>query len=180
MLNKIQWLDELGRATRSKKNEKLENFLTDLQRLTIVHETDHGGSYYRFASGSATPAANDTPKENDKAKDKDKKPTSKDPKEAKKASFDDNKGKKAEGEEKIGQDEKHEAHGALEGDKTMDAHHGVKGEGEVHRERTRGDANAGAGAGASAADKRDDNGSSGSGNGHTTDDERSSDTQVEK
>ncbi|ORX38213.1 hypothetical protein BD324DRAFT_577481 [Kockovaella imperatae] len=55
MLNQISWLDNIGRKTRSKKNEKLENFLTDLQRLTIVHETDHGGSYYRFASGAATP-----------------------------------------------------------------------------------------------------------------------------
>ena len=43
---------------RSNKNEKLENFLTDLQRLTIVHETDHGGSYYRFASGTSSPVAN--------------------------------------------------------------------------------------------------------------------------
>jgi len=57
VLNKIRWLDNIGRTTRSRKNEKLENFLTDLQRLTIVHETDHGGSYYRFASGASSPAA---------------------------------------------------------------------------------------------------------------------------
>ena len=60
VLNKISFLDSIGRTTRSKRNEKLENFLTDLQRLTIVHETDHGGSYYRFASGSATPKATDS------------------------------------------------------------------------------------------------------------------------
>ena len=56
VLNKISFLDNIGRTTRSRKNEKLENFLTDLQRLTIVHETDHGGSYYRFSSGAASPA----------------------------------------------------------------------------------------------------------------------------
>ena len=58
MLNKISALDRIGRSSRSNKNEKLENFITDLQRLTIVHETDHGGSYYRFASGAATPHQN--------------------------------------------------------------------------------------------------------------------------
>nr|ODN94592.1 plasma-membrane proton-efflux P-type ATPase [Cryptococcus depauperatus CBS 7855] len=52
VLNSFRWLDTIGRTMRSRKNEKLENFLTDLQRLTIVHETDHNGSYYRFASGS--------------------------------------------------------------------------------------------------------------------------------
>ena len=67
MLNKITWLDGIGRTTRSKKNEKLENFLTDLQRLTIVHETDHGGSYYRFASGASSPKADEPdPKQNAK------------------------------------------------------------------------------------------------------------------
>ena len=58
MLNKVTFLDQIGRSSRSNKNEKLENFITDLQRLTIVHETDHGGSYYRFASGAATPHQN--------------------------------------------------------------------------------------------------------------------------
>lgn len=59
MLSKIRALDNIGRTKRSNKNEKLENFLTDLQRLTIVHETDHGGSYYRFASGASSPKADD-------------------------------------------------------------------------------------------------------------------------
>jgi H+-transporting ATPase len=68
VLNKIQYLDNIGRKNRSNKNENLENFLTDLQRLTIVHETDHGGSYYRFASGAVSPTneEEDTP---GKAKD---------------------------------------------------------------------------------------------------------------
>jgi hypothetical protein len=69
VLNKIRFLDNIGRTKRSTKNEKLENFLTDLQRLTIVHETDHGGSYYRFASGAATPAKGEAEDKPGKAKD---------------------------------------------------------------------------------------------------------------
>ncbi|BGP46266.1 hypothetical protein JCM10450v2_002108 [Rhodotorula kratochvilovae] len=38
LLNKISWLDNLGRKTKGTKDVKLENFLTELQRLTIVHE----------------------------------------------------------------------------------------------------------------------------------------------
>lgn len=58
IMSKIRALDHIGRMSRSTKNEKLENFLTDLQRLTIVHETDHGGSYFRFASGNNSPKVN--------------------------------------------------------------------------------------------------------------------------
>jgi H+-transporting ATPase len=44
-------LDNIGRKSRSNKNEKLENFLTDLQRLTLVHETDKDGrASYRFSN----------------------------------------------------------------------------------------------------------------------------------
>jgi H+-transporting ATPase len=99
ILNKIRWLDNIGRTTRSHKNEKLENFLTDLQRLTIVHETDHTGSYYRFASGSQTPA---------QPQQEDKKGTGKDSKTNKKA--DDAKSTKSDSKGKGG---------AAEGDKTM-------------------------------------------------------------
>lgn len=66
MLNSIRWLDHIGRKSRSKKNEKLENFLTDLQRLTIVHETDHNGSYYRFASKKEEEESGDNGKKDDK------------------------------------------------------------------------------------------------------------------
>lgn len=66
MLNSIRWLDSIGRKSRSKKNEKLENFLTDLQRLTIVHETDHNGSYYRFASTKKDEEGGDNGKKDDK------------------------------------------------------------------------------------------------------------------
>ncbi|KZT36280.1 plasma-membrane proton-e [Sistotremastrum suecicum HHB10207 ss-3] len=59
LLNKITWLDRIGRRNRSKKNEKLENFMTELQRMTFVHESDgsqSGGDHYRFVAGSSTPA----------------------------------------------------------------------------------------------------------------------------
>ena len=53
LLNKVSWLDSLGIQTRSKRNEKLENFLTEMQRLTLRHETDsHGESMYRFSTES--------------------------------------------------------------------------------------------------------------------------------
>jgi len=52
MLNKIAWLDNIGRSNRSHKNEKMENFLTELQRLTIVHESSRGPESYRFAQGA--------------------------------------------------------------------------------------------------------------------------------
>ncbi|KAF8330585.1 plasma-membrane proton-e [Cantharellus anzutake] len=54
LLNKISWLDRLGRKNRSKRNHKWENFLTEMQRLTLVHEvgSDGAGEYFRFASGA--------------------------------------------------------------------------------------------------------------------------------
>lgn len=65
LLSKIRWLDNIGRRNRSHKNTKLENLLTEMQRLTLVHEHDSNGeSHYRIqkdesnkeGSGSATPA----------------------------------------------------------------------------------------------------------------------------
>lgn len=91
LLNKITWLDNLGRVSRSKKNTKYENFLTDLQRLTLVHEGNNsdgsGGEYFRFAtSNSASPKATggDDPKEK-KGNDKDKKKPKADKKNSSKA-----------------------------------------------------------------------------------------------
>ncbi|KAK8854504.1 plasma-membrane proton-efflux P-type ATPase [Kwoniella newhampshirensis] len=157
ILNKIRWLDNIGRKTRSKKNEKLENFLTDLQRLTIVHETDHTGSYYRFASGGATPgeaqggtddkkaAAKDTKtksNEKDAKKDKDEPKDGKsDDKGGKSVSYE--KGEKGDG---AGQDDGAQAQegesGAAEGDKTLNDHHGVEhtdheGKRQEHNEVTK-------------------------------------------
>lgn len=54
MLNKLPFLDDIGKATRSKRNTKLENFLTEMQRMTLVHEQGiDGGEYYRFAPGAS-------------------------------------------------------------------------------------------------------------------------------
>ncbi|KZT01357.1 plasma-membrane proton-e [Laetiporus sulphureus 93-53] len=52
ILSTFQWLDNVGRRNRSKKNVKLENFISEMQRLTLVHERDSSGeSYYRIATG---------------------------------------------------------------------------------------------------------------------------------
>jgi len=70
VLSKIKWLDNLGRITRHKKNTKLENFLTELQRLTLVHEShsDDGSDHYRFAPGASSKPSSAGPKESKKAK----------------------------------------------------------------------------------------------------------------
>ncbi|KAJ7213309.1 plasma-membrane proton-e [Mycena haematopus] len=54
VLNKWNWLSHLGRMPRSKKNEKLENFITELQRLTIHHERGQAGDDYYRLGGSET------------------------------------------------------------------------------------------------------------------------------
>ncbi|KZT67562.1 plasma-membrane proton-e [Daedalea quercina L-15889] len=54
LLSKIKWLDNIGRRNRSHKNTKLENLLTEMQRLTLVHEHDSNGeSYYRISKGNS-------------------------------------------------------------------------------------------------------------------------------
>ncbi|KAH9916515.1 uncharacterized protein B0H18DRAFT_1138582 [Fomitopsis serialis] len=54
LLSKIRWLDNIGRRNRSHKNTKLENLLTEMQRLTLVHEHDSSGeSYYRISKGAS-------------------------------------------------------------------------------------------------------------------------------
>lgn len=60
VLNKWDWLAHIGRLPRSKKNEKLENFIAELQRLTIHHERgETGDDYYRFG-GSETQKEDDS------------------------------------------------------------------------------------------------------------------------
>ncbi|KAJ7743738.1 plasma-membrane proton-e [Mycena maculata] len=54
ILNKWDWLGQLGRMPRSKKDEKLENFLAELQRLTIHHERGQTGDDYYRIGGSET------------------------------------------------------------------------------------------------------------------------------
>ncbi|KAJ6607066.1 hypothetical protein B0H10DRAFT_2228273 [Mycena sp. CBHHK59/15] len=60
ILNKWRWLGNLGRLPRSKKNEKLENFITELQRLTIHHERGQTGDDYYRIGGSETKEDDDS------------------------------------------------------------------------------------------------------------------------
>ncbi|KAJ6620759.1 putative hydrogen-exporting ATPase [Mycena sp. CBHHK59/15] len=60
ILNKWSWLGNLGRLPRSKKNEKLENFITELQRLTIHHERGQTGDDYYRIGGSETKEDDDS------------------------------------------------------------------------------------------------------------------------
>lgn len=115
LLNKIRWLDDIGRTSRSNKNEKLENFLSELQRLTIVHETDHDGhGSYRFTNGGG----DKEDEEQDKKKEDEKKK--------------DGKGKgKGKGDEKA----KGKGGGGAEGDKSMDDQHGAAGEAEGEKQK---------------------------------------------
>lgn len=131
-------MDNIGRKTRSKKNEKLENFLTDLQRLTIVHETDHNGSYYRFAPESAKQGANtDTNDHKPKGTDDHKTKGSKDKKDKK----DGEKGKNAkegDGDTK-GKDKAEVGGAAAEGDKTMSDDHGQGRSEEAKKDKDKDD-----------------------------------------
>ncbi|EXL94135.1 H+-transporting ATPase [Fusarium odoratissimum NRRL 54006] len=48
VLNKLSWLDNLGRKDRKKKDTKLENILGHLQKLAIEHEVDEKTGKSRF------------------------------------------------------------------------------------------------------------------------------------
>ncbi|KAI9458885.1 plasma-membrane proton-e [Lactarius psammicola] len=54
LLNKISFLDKLGKMMRGKKNEKHEDFLTNLRRLTLVHEMIGNEDVFRFQEGPDT------------------------------------------------------------------------------------------------------------------------------
>ncbi|KAF8271836.1 E1-E2 ATPase-domain-containing protein [Lactarius quietus] len=56
LLNKISALDKLGKMTRGKKNEKREDFLTNLRRLTLVHEMIGNEEVFRFQQSPDTSA----------------------------------------------------------------------------------------------------------------------------
>ncbi|KAF8480397.1 plasma-membrane proton-e [Russula ochroleuca] len=51
ILSKISFLDNLGKKTRGKKNEKREDFLINLRRLTLVHEMGGNEEVFRFQEG---------------------------------------------------------------------------------------------------------------------------------
>ncbi|KAH9174710.1 plasma-membrane proton-e [Lactarius sanguifluus] len=56
LLNKISFLDRLGKMMRGKKNEKHEDFLANLRRLTLVHEMIGNEDVFRFQEGPDTRA----------------------------------------------------------------------------------------------------------------------------
>ncbi len=58
IMTRIKWLDRLGRHDPSAhKDTKLENFLTEVQRLTLTHENPDNGAteVFKFGTGQ-TPA----------------------------------------------------------------------------------------------------------------------------
>lgn len=80
LLSRLPWLNNIGRRVRSKKDARLENFLTEMQRLTLVHERDsHGESYYRIAGVPQDESAkgDSKPKEEVKKEVKKEQPTTK-------------------------------------------------------------------------------------------------------
>ncbi|KAH9984507.1 plasma-membrane proton-e [Russula vinacea] len=57
ILSKISYLDNLGKKMRGKKNEKREDFLINLRRLTLVHEMMGGTEeVFRFQEGPSPTA----------------------------------------------------------------------------------------------------------------------------
>ena len=65
----MRWLNNVGRRNRSKKDVKLENFITEMQRLTLVHERDaQGESYYRLAAGPSGQEEKKAPEKGQAAK----------------------------------------------------------------------------------------------------------------
>lgn len=55
LLNKVSWLNDMGRKTRSKKDTMIENIIGHLQKLAIEHEQDEksGGDRYFLAEKAA-------------------------------------------------------------------------------------------------------------------------------
>ncbi|KAN0105177.1 plasma-membrane proton-e [Russula decolorans] len=56
LLNKISFLDRLGKKMRGTKNEKREDFLTNLRRLTLVHEMSGNEEVFRIQEGPRSAA----------------------------------------------------------------------------------------------------------------------------
>ncbi|KAH7909296.1 hypothetical protein BJ138DRAFT_1127797 [Hygrophoropsis aurantiaca] len=52
LMNTFKWLDRVGRPSRHRKNERLENFIAELQHMTLVHERDQAKDSYHLAPAS--------------------------------------------------------------------------------------------------------------------------------
>lgn len=49
LMNKISWLDNLGRAKRSRADTQMENIISHLSKIAIAHEIDeHGGNRWHI------------------------------------------------------------------------------------------------------------------------------------
>ena len=59
LLNQISWLDNLGRASRSKGDTHMENVIGHLSKLALQHETDDSGANRFFLAPKATEAETD-------------------------------------------------------------------------------------------------------------------------
>jgi len=55
LLSKISFLEKLGKKTRGQKNEKHEDFLINLRRLTLVHEMSGDEEIFRFRRPEGKP-----------------------------------------------------------------------------------------------------------------------------
>jgi len=49
LLNNIAWLDNLGRAKRSKQDTQIENLIMHLSKVALQHETDEHGQRWHLA-----------------------------------------------------------------------------------------------------------------------------------
>lgn len=50
-MNKIEWLDNLGRKSRSRSDTQMENIIGHLSKVAIEHERDDkGGSRWHLAA----------------------------------------------------------------------------------------------------------------------------------
>ena len=59
LLNKITWLDELGRKTRSKHDTNMENIIGHLSKLAVEHGKDKEGNTRYYLGTKATEAEED-------------------------------------------------------------------------------------------------------------------------
>lgn len=60
LLNKMTWLDNLGRKTRSRADEKIENIFGQLAKVAIEHErSENGHDLYTFVSKSTQAESDD-------------------------------------------------------------------------------------------------------------------------
>ncbi len=58
-MNRISWLDDLGRKSRSRSDTQMENIIGHLSKLAVEHEVDdHGKNRWHLAT-KATAAEED-------------------------------------------------------------------------------------------------------------------------